>query len=69
MMVDMRGMEFEVGDRVAVARRQSSTSWIAIRRVAEIKDGVPWLRDKPDDRARRYGGTSMSILNLDAIDS
>ncbi len=67
-MTDIRGAEFEPGDRVAVACRGGSSVWQEVRVVSHLDNGVPVFVGK-DGRKRKYLGTSRALVNIDAIDS
>lgn len=65
-MKDVNGLNIRRWDSVAVAMRQGSRSWIALRAVVdtEIGTGAPILRDQSDEWARKYPykGTEGAIL-------
>lgn len=67
-MDDIRGVEFEPGDRVAVAMRQGSSVWLEIRVVSHLDNGTPVFVCK-DGKKRKYAGTCRALLNVDGIDS
>ena len=66
-MVDMRGMKFKRGDRVAVACRAGSFVWQEVRVVADLDDGIPIFIGN-DGRKRKYLGTSRALVNLSTTD-